>query len=296
MINREYYRIAEFKIIEGEDGYMWWEKHSGFCSVKMGRCFVSGSILFIEPGHISEDNGFLKGEFIDKLNQLPKWEKTNYYCTNFIIAKCKSDQNRKSVSANNKFSQPTTNEDVSFRLGKFEIVEKRDGKLLWKSYSGRAAIKLGKAFVNGNILFLGRSESEKTGIIKEDFLERLLLLPLWEETKYFCQQYTLYSCETNAICYDLDENIKSNKIENNTVYFRKKSPRLESKKPPTTVIDFTQNHLKTIWSYFSILVLIILKVLFFFSIMVFKTIKLFIQMFVFSWEKLKKRILAKLKL
>jgi hypothetical protein len=296
MIKSEYYRVAEFKIIEGEDGYLWWETHSGFCSVKMGRCFVSGSILFIEPGHISEDNGFLKGEFLDKLNQLPKWEKTNYYCANFIIVKCKSDQNRKSVSANNKFSQPTTQEDVSFRLGKFEIVEKRDGKLLWKSYSGREAIKLGKAFVNGNILFLGRSESEKTGIIKKGLLERLLLLPLWEKTKCFCQQYTLYSCETNAICYDLDENFKSNKIENDTVDFRKKSSRLESNaKSQTTAINFTQNHLKPIWSYFSILVLIILKVLFFFSITVFKTIKLFIEMCVLGWEQLKKRILAMLK-
>jgi hypothetical protein len=42
MINSEYYRLAEYKIVESKDGSIWWETHSGFCSVKMGRCFVIG--------------------------------------------------------------------------------------------------------------------------------------------------------------------------------------------------------------------------------------------------------------
>jgi len=133
MFKREYYRLAEYKIIAGEDDHIWWETHSGFCAVKMGRCFVNGNILFIEPGHTSEENGFLKGEFLDQRNRFPKWEKTNYYCTSFKIVKCKTDQKRKPSSANNKFSQPTTQEDVSYRLGQFEIIGKKDGNLLWKS-------------------------------------------------------------------------------------------------------------------------------------------------------------------
>ena len=40
MIKIEYYRLAEYKISEDEDGHLWWETHSGFCSVKTGRCFV----------------------------------------------------------------------------------------------------------------------------------------------------------------------------------------------------------------------------------------------------------------
>jgi hypothetical protein len=113
---------------------------------------VNGSILFIEPGHTSEENGFLKGEFLDQLNRLPKWGKTHYYCTSFNIVKCKTDQKRKPSSANNKFSQPTNQEDVSYRLGQFEIIEKKDGKLLWKSYSDRGTIKVGFIYFESIIL------------------------------------------------------------------------------------------------------------------------------------------------
>jgi len=275
MINSEYYRLAEFKIIESKDGSIWWETHSGFCSVKMGRCFVSGRILFIEPGHTLEENGFLKGEFLDELNRFPKWKKTNYYCTSFNIVNCKADQKIKFPFANNKFRKTTTQEDVSFRLGQFEIIEKRDCKLLWKSYSGRADMKVGKAFVDGNILFLGRGEAEKTGIIKKDFLERLSILLAWEKTDYFCQHYTLYSCETNTTCNELDENILSNKSENDTVVFRNEFPQIKSNiKPQPTSGTTTQNYLKTFWSFFSILVLLILKVLFWFIGIIFKSIKL----------------------
>ena len=292
MIKIEYYRLAEYKIIEGEDGHIWWETHSGFCSVKTGRCFVNGNILFIEPGHTSEENGFLKGEFLDQLNRLPKWAKTNYYCTSFNIVKCKTDQNRKPSSRNNKFSQATTQEDVSYRLGQFEIIEKKDGKLLWKSYSGRGTIKVGKGYVDGNILFFRRGEAEKTKIIKKDFLERLFLLPTWGKTNLFCQHYTLYSCETNTICFGLDENVLSNKNENDTGVFKKRSPQIESNtKPKTATVTFTQNHLKTFLSFCSILVFFILKVLFWLIIIILKALKIFFEGCALGGKRLLKRAL-----
>ena len=65
MIKNVSYILAEYKIIESEDGSVWWETHSGFCSLKMGRCFVSGSTLFIEYAHSSEEDGLLKGEYLD---------------------------------------------------------------------------------------------------------------------------------------------------------------------------------------------------------------------------------------
>jgi hypothetical protein len=278
MINCTYYRLAEYKIIEGGDGHMWWETHSGFCTVKIGRCFVNGSILFIEPGHTSEENGFLIGEFLDQLNRLPKWEKTKYYCTSFNIVKCKVDQNRKPSSANNQLFKSPNQGDVSYRLGKFEIIEQMHRKLLWKSYSKRWTIKVGKCYVDGNILLFGRGEPEKTNIIKKDFLERLFLLPTWGKTNLFCQQYTLYSCETNTICFGLDENVLSDKNEDDTGIFKKRPPQIESNiKPKTVTVAFTQNHLKTFLSFCSILVLFILKVLFWLIIIVLKALKIFIE-------------------
>jgi hypothetical protein len=292
MIKIEYYRLAEYKIIEGEDGHIWSETHSGFCSVKTGRCFVNGSILFIEPGHISEENGFLKGEFLDQLNRLPKWEKTNYYCIGFTIVKCRADQERKSPSGNINLSQPTTQENVSYRLGQFEIVEKKDGKLLWKSYSGRGTIKVGKGYVDGNILFFRPGEAEKTKIMKKDFLERLFLLRTWGKTNLFCQHYTLYSCETNTICFGLDENVLSNKNENDKCVFKKRPPQIESNiKPKTATATFTQNHLKTFWSFCSILFLFILKVLFWLIIIILKALKIFFEGCALGGKLLLKRAL-----
>jgi hypothetical protein len=293
MISFTYYRLAEYKIIEREDGYISWEAHSGFCSLKAGRGFINGDILFLEPGQTSEENGFLKGEFLDQLNRLPKWGKTKYYCTSFNIFRCKAGQETKPSSANNDFSQPEKQEDVSSRLGQFEIIEKRDGRLLWKSYIGRETMKLGKAFVHGNILFLGRADPEKTSILKKDFLERLLLTPPWEKTNYFCQQYTLYNCGTNTTCTDFDENYLPKNGGNGEVVFRKKFPRAEfiSKQKTATGI-LTPKNLKALWSFCVIMVLVILKMIFWISRIAFQTIKLSIEVCALGCRQLKKWILG----
>ena len=78
------YRLTEYKIIENEHGDLWWETHIGLGSLKSGKCFINGDILFIKPSDSTEP-GFLKGEFLDHLNKLPKWEKTKYFCTSYVI-------------------------------------------------------------------------------------------------------------------------------------------------------------------------------------------------------------------
>jgi len=289
MIKSQKYKLAEYKIIENEDGYTWWEAHSGFCSVKMGCCFVQGNILFIAPEQTSEDNGFLKGDYLDELNRLPRWEKTTFYCTAFNIVSCKIGRKIKYPLANRKISQRTIQEAVSCRLRQFEIIEKKDGKIIWKSFNGLKTIKEGKAFLHGNILFLGPKKSEKTDMTKKVFFERLLLLPLWKKTNYFCRQYNLYSCSTNIICYDLDEDIPTTKSENNTVISTNKSPKVELNiKPQTLAETFKQKHLKEIFPFCTKVVLIILKVLFWLIRIVYKAIKLFIEKCVLFSTQLKK--------
>ena len=274
MIERKKYRLAEYKIIESEDGYVWWEAHSGFCSVKMGRCFIHGYILFIEPGQTSNDNGFLKGDFLDQINRLPVWVKTNYYCTNFNIVKCKAYQKIDPPLVNGKISQPATAENISFRLSHFEITAKKDNELIWKSYIGQKTLNVGKAFVHGDILFLAHGVSEETDILKKYFLEHLLLLPPWKGTKYCCQQYTLYNCSTNSPCHELDENVLSSKRINDTVAIKKIIPREEPNcKPQNAVENIPRNHLKIIWSFCFILILIILKALFWLSREIFNMLK-----------------------
>ena len=81
------YKLAEYKITENAHGDLWWESHIGLGSLRIGKCFINGDILFIRPSDI-KGPGFLKGEFLDHLNKLPKWKKTKYYCASYKIDKC----------------------------------------------------------------------------------------------------------------------------------------------------------------------------------------------------------------
>jgi hypothetical protein len=84
MMRNTAYRLAEYKVIENELGDLWWESHMGLGSLKIGKCFINGDILFIKPSD-STGPGFLKGEFLDHLNKLPKWEKTDFFCSSYTL-------------------------------------------------------------------------------------------------------------------------------------------------------------------------------------------------------------------
>ena len=79
MIPKSFYRLSEYKIIEDENGALWWEAHTGIGALKRGKCFIMGDILFIGAVKI-EEPGFLKNEFLEKLQPLTEWSKTKYYC------------------------------------------------------------------------------------------------------------------------------------------------------------------------------------------------------------------------
>jgi len=83
------YRLGRYEIIKKENGEVGWEAHAGFGGLRAGRCFIEGEILLIGP-YETEKLGFLKGEFIQHLNKLPKWEKTKYYCSSYTIYNCKT--------------------------------------------------------------------------------------------------------------------------------------------------------------------------------------------------------------
>ena len=89
MTKETFYKLGRYEIIEKEDGQVWWESHSGFSSTKGGKCFVEGNILFIGPSRTEED-GFLKREFMERLNRLPLWRKTKYYCSSYAIYNCET--------------------------------------------------------------------------------------------------------------------------------------------------------------------------------------------------------------
>jgi len=84
-----FYRLGQYKIIEKHNGALWWESYGGFSSVRGGKCFIEGDILFLGAGE-TKDHGHLLLEFKEHLDQLPRWEKTKYYCPSYTIYSSKT--------------------------------------------------------------------------------------------------------------------------------------------------------------------------------------------------------------
>jgi hypothetical protein len=83
-----------------------WETHAGFGRLRAGKCFIVGEILFIGP-YKTEKPGFLKGEFIEPLNELPKWEKTKHFCSSYSIYNCKTGRISRNFGAGEDFRSKT---------------------------------------------------------------------------------------------------------------------------------------------------------------------------------------------
>lgn len=88
------YRLAQYCIIETSNEEIWWETHGGLGSLKRGKCFIQGDILFIGPSE-SEESSFLKREFLEKLRNFPQWNKTKYYCSRYSIHECHAEKGEK---------------------------------------------------------------------------------------------------------------------------------------------------------------------------------------------------------
>jgi len=223
---RKSYRLAEYQIIDHDNGWFSWETHTGFCSLKSGKCFIRGDVLFIEP-YYSKEHGDLKGDFLDQLYKLPKWKRTKYYCSSYKIYNCKparkpflhvvqrSTGNRDDMDINknsrfglstkkrNDAKQLDTAEDIIYKLDKYKIIAKNNGQVWWETRSGLDIKKMGKCFIEGDILFFGPIKTEKTGFMKKEFMRHIVQLPDWTETKYYCPRHAIYCCETGRICPEL---------------------------------------------------------------------------------------------
>jgi hypothetical protein len=213
-----FYRLGEYKIIEGDNGALWWEAHAGLGALIGGRCFTRGEILFIGPRE-SEESGFLANEFLNQLDRFPKWERTKFYCLNYEIRYCKSGRKltEEEIAAwsrsQNQWTEETglsriplgkgdqeqgsaSTEDVSYRLGRYEIIKKPSGRVWWKLPSGPTCLKIGKSIIMGDILFIGAVEAEEPGHLRGQFTDRLDQLPAWRVTPYYSPSYSLYDCGT----------------------------------------------------------------------------------------------------
>jgi hypothetical protein len=89
MTENNSYKLAQYEIIEGSDGTLRWESHGGLSGLNTGKCLIIGNVLVIGPSEL-ERPGYLKREFLEHLNRLPHWEKTEYYCPNHVLYRCQT--------------------------------------------------------------------------------------------------------------------------------------------------------------------------------------------------------------
>jgi hypothetical protein len=280
------YKLSEYKIIENVYGDLVWECHFGLGTLKNGKCFINGDILYLMPG-VNAGPGFLKGEFLDHLNKLPKWGKTEYYCTSYKIYECKTGRIKPFLERNNNRLQDETilrenesiqtgvtkNEyksietyksgDTSYKLNQYEIMKKNNDQLFWKSCSGLNNLNEGRCFINGSILFLESGETKQTGIRKGEFLQKLIQLPDWKETNYFCKSYAIYYSDTGDICRSLgkDKELRE-KVYTKNDSVSNKTHRTGIKLEPTFLNRIiSKDKLKTFFIVCKILVILILKLL-----------------------------------
>ena len=116
------YKLVEYKIVENFYGDLSWECHVGFGSLKNGKCFINGDILYLKPSDIISQ-GFLRGEFLDHLNRLPKWQKTKYYCTSYQIRECKSGKIKLLLEKNDTISRKKESNQSVITDNNFKSVE-----------------------------------------------------------------------------------------------------------------------------------------------------------------------------
>ena len=286
MMQNTAYRLAEYKILQNKHGDLWWETHIGLGSMKTGKGFINGDILFIVPSDITVP-GFLKGEFLDHLNRLPKWKKTKYYCASYKISECQSVSQKPLVEGTDsrlklkvklqrhestqravakkslKSDNIGTTAHIAYKLGRYEITEMKNGQLVWKSPGGLGSLKKGPCHIKGNILFLEPGETEQSGLMRKEFLQQLNQLPNWVATKYFCVRYAIYYSSTGARCRTLEEEKDDNiTIAENTPASNKKFGVGKIAMPSIVNENSAKGNLTTLFKQFQISAVLILRRLF----------------------------------
>jgi len=239
------YRLEEYKIIETGVNELSWEAHFGLGSLQKGKCFRKGKLLFIGPAEIV-DAGFLKGEFLDHIDKLPVWFKTRYYCKGCDvyhcetgrrvtknemrwwmierpINRCVSTDERTSAKDSNLMRSENRTEEAAFRLQRYEIVRKPDGRVVWATHAGPNTVSLGDCHVLEDILFIDSVQIEQSVSNKRKFLGDLRGLPLWDQTRYFCSKLSLIECKSgNRVLGNVKTPHKKSSTEKNQVIMDRK--------------------------------------------------------------------------
>jgi hypothetical protein len=210
MKKRTLYQLGEYRITEYEKQVLWWETHHGLGEQRSGKCFIHDDILILGFSR-HEDIGFLKLEFLAKLQKLPPWKKTRYYC---FASELLDVASGRTVSEGllerilslggmkTSCAKPVTAEGPgTFRLDKYQITVAADGQISWQADGGMNKLVGGQCVIESGVFFVGRQEHAKGEQSKREFLTRLQELPKWDRTTIWSHTPALRACEPRVQKY-----------------------------------------------------------------------------------------------
>lgn len=198
MIPKCVYRLSEYRIAEYADGRLWWDAHTGLASQIGGPCYILGNVLLIGTG-ITEEDGFLKLEFLEKLKQCPPWRKTRYYCFASALLDTSSGKHVDEKKLGQALTFPrqanafTTVKSGNFRLGHYRISVAPDGVISWEAFTGINRVACGTAMIESDILLIGPESGHFHQHSKKQFLRGLHAFPKWRHTTFWCRGLILKS-------------------------------------------------------------------------------------------------------
>ena len=156
-IKASVYQLGRYKIIEAESGELRWNTCTHSARLKVGRGFIEGKILFVN-GKIIAESEFSKLKFFNRLNQLPKWNKTEYYCTNYSLKTCKSGKIPSEIKISDHVREPFKRIQNKVRQKKIKTVPDDSNKvsdaMVMSKAAGNWSLKLIVVMVSFLVLII----------------------------------------------------------------------------------------------------------------------------------------------
>lgn len=198
------YRLKEYRLTEYESGGIRWETHFDFGRQRSGACFIQGNILIIKPWS-EEKDGFLIGEFLDQLKNLPAWDKTLYYCFFSELLDIKAGRKLTADRLKQMSFRMNTHQAEAeglkalrpgpYRIDRYRITINDDRTIAWQMPGGMNRIIGGQGLIESGILFLGPMAGGELKQNKQEFLYQLSRLPQWNITTAWCRHSALRPCQ-----------------------------------------------------------------------------------------------------
>jgi hypothetical protein len=91
------FRLGRYQITIDNNGKVSWQTYEGLDRVVGGQCAVESGLLLIGPQE-HDDIYQRKREFLSKLTQLPKWDKSMAWCRSLVLRTCQYKQSENSGS------------------------------------------------------------------------------------------------------------------------------------------------------------------------------------------------------